>query len=105
MESAFPVASRLSRLFLTALTTEAIDEAIHVIVAERHIEMSPGIERDIPEITCAHILHAHNAPNATVRVPQPPADIHSRLAGWTVRSGAKQHYVSTRVRGDFEEPS
>lgn len=53
-------------------------EVIHVIEAEKHIEMLPGTEI-MADIGGAHFVHAHNAPNATVLVPQPTANMHDPL--------------------------
>jgi predicted RNA binding protein YcfA (HicA-like mRNA interferase family) len=60
--------------FQTGLTREVI----HVVEAEKHVEMLPGTEI-MADIAGAHFVHAHNAPNATVLVPQPTADIHDPL--------------------------
>jgi hypothetical protein len=54
-------------------------EVIHVVEAEKHVEMLPGTEI-MADIAAAHFVHAHNTPNATVLVPQPIADIHDPLA-------------------------
>jgi hypothetical protein len=60
--------------FRTGLT----HEVIHVVEAEKHVEVLPGT-KITADIAGAPFVHAHNAPNATVLVPQPTADIHDPL--------------------------
>ena len=44
-------------VFQTGLTPEAI----HVVEAEKHVEMLPGTEI-MADIAGTHFVHAHNAP-------------------------------------------
>jgi hypothetical protein len=60
--------------FQTGLT----HEVIHVVEAEKHVEMLAGTEV-MADIAGAHFVHAHNTSNATVLVPQPTADIRDPL--------------------------
>jgi hypothetical protein len=52
------------------------------IEKERHVELLPGTEV-MTDIGSVHFVHAHNAPNATVLVPQPTSDIHDPLVTLT----------------------
>jgi hypothetical protein len=58
--------------------TALILEVIHVLEVEKHVEMLPGTEI-IADIARARFVHAPNAPNATVLVPQPTTNIHDPL--------------------------
>jgi len=53
-------------------------EVVHAVEMEKHVEMLPGTEL-MADIMGVHFVHAHNAPDATVLVPQPTADIHDPL--------------------------
>jgi hypothetical protein len=46
--------------------------------AERQIELLPGTEI-MTELSGTHFVHAHNAPNSTVLVPQPTQLAHDPL--------------------------
>jgi hypothetical protein len=60
-------------------------EVIHVVEAETHVEMLPHTEI-MADIAGAHFVHAHNAPNATILVPQPTTDIHDPLVRSVVQN-------------------
>jgi hypothetical protein len=53
-------------------------DIVQTVEKERHVELLPGTEI-MTDIGGVHFVHAHNAPNATVLVPQPTSNIHDPL--------------------------